>query len=88
MPVPMADSQDGLLDMVIIEPLNLFEIMIQLPKLYKGKHIGYKKIHHFRTSQIRIIPEHIMFAEVEGEIVGDGTFEIIGIPQKINVLVP
>jgi len=88
MPVPMADPHDGLLDVVIIEPMNLFEILTQLPKLYKGKHIGYKKIHHYRTFNISIAPKQTMFAEVEGEIVGDGTFEIMSVPQKVNVLVP
>jgi len=88
MPVPMADPQDGFLDMVIIEPMNLFEILVQLPKLYKGKHIGYKKIHHYRTSNIGIIPKQKMFAEVEGEIVGNGTFEIKSAAQKVNVLIP
>jgi len=88
MQVPMANPYDGLLDMIIIEPLNLFEILWQLPKLYNGKHIAYKKVHHFRTANISITPQKTMFAEVEGEIAGDGTFEIKAIAKKIKVLIP
>lgn len=88
MQVPMAEMQDGLLDMVIIEPMNLFEILTQLPKLYKGKHIGFKKIHHYRSSHICITAKQKMFVEVEGEIVGDGSFVIKSVAQKINVVVP
>ena len=88
MQVPMANPHDGLLDMIIIEPMNLHEIIVQLPKLYTGTHIGYKKIHYYKTSCVTIEPEHKMFAEVEGEIVGDGAFEIKSAAQKVKVLVP
>ena len=88
MQVPMANHQDGLLDMIIIEPMNLYEILVQLPKLYKGKHIGFKKVHHYRTKKVNINPQKKMFAEMEGEIAGDGTFEITSIAEKVRIVVP
>jgi len=88
MQVPMANPQDGYLDLVIIEPMNLYEILVQLPKLYKGAHIQFKKVHHYRTKNIKVTPQKKMYCEVEGEIAGDGIFEINAIAEKIKVLVP
>ncbi len=88
MQVPMADFTDGLLDMIVIEPMNIREIITQLPKLYKGTHISYKKVHHYRASYVNIKPQRQMYCEVEGEIAGAGVFEIKSCPFKINVLLP
>ncbi|MDD3876486.1 MAG: diacylglycerol kinase family lipid kinase [Bacteroidales bacterium] len=84
--VPMAVHDDGLLDIVYIEKMNLFEIMTQLPRLFLGTHVGYKKVHHIRTANIQIHPQNKMYAETEGEIVGTGSFAIECISSKINVL--
>ncbi|OQA01967.1 MAG: putative lipid kinase YtlR [Bacteroidetes bacterium ADurb.Bin408] len=88
MQVPVADFRDGFFNVVLIEPLNLLEIFIQLPKLYKGTHINYKKIHLFKGREIEIVPQRNIPAEVEGEIVGEGVFIIKAAPAYINVLVP
>jgi len=88
MQLPMADFKDGMLDMIVIEPMNIFEIITQLPKLYKGTHLSYKKVHHYRTSYVNIKPQSQMYCEVEGEIAGTGNFEIKSYPYKINVLLP
>ncbi len=88
MQVPMADFSDGVFDIVLIEPLNLFEILTQLPKLYKGTHITYKKIHHYKGREIEIVPQRHIPAEVEGELAGEGAFTVKPALSAINVLVP
>ena len=86
-PVPMADPTDRFLDVVVIEKMSLISIISQIPALFKGTHIQHPKVHHFRTSKVEVNPEGFMLAEVEGEIVGSGKFEISIAPQTITVLV-
>lgn len=86
--VPMANFNDNLFDVVLIEPMNIFEIISQLPKLYKGTHINYKKMHHFRGSRVIIEPKGKVYGEAEGEIIGNGLFEISPAREKIKFLVP
>jgi len=85
--VPMAVFNDGLLDVVYIEAMSFWEILTQLPRLFNGSHIKHKKVHHIRTSHLKVYPQKQMFAETEGEIAGSGCFNIYCLNDKINVLV-
>ncbi len=86
--VPMAIPDNGLFDVVYIQPLTVWEIMSKLPLLYSGKHINYKKVHHVRTKTITIQPKGKLYAEIEGELLDEGTFELTCIEKKIKVLLP
>lgn len=61
---PMATVDDGLLDVVIADPMSRTRIATLLPKLRRGKHIGEAGIRHLRTeafhlSSVAPIPCHL-----------------------------
>jgi diacylglycerol kinase (ATP) len=86
--VPMAQPDDGYLDVVYIEPLTFFELMVQLPRLYSGRHVEFRKVHHQRTKSVSFFPSGKLYAEVEGELLTHGNIHIEIIPQQIRVLRP
>jgi diacylglycerol kinase (ATP) len=88
MPVPMADPTDGLLDVVVIEKMKTWQLLTQIPALFKGTYIKHPKVSHYRVKAMSVFPESLFLAEVEGELIGEGSFCIEIAPQKINVLVP
>ena len=87
-PVPMADPTDGLLDVVVIEKMKLWQLLTQIPALFRGTYIKHPKVFHYRVKAMSIVPESLFLAEVEGEMVGEGSFDVEIADWKINVLVP
>jgi len=86
--VPMADPGDGKLDVVYIEPMTRWEIITQLPFLFMGKHISFKKVHHQQTRFLEIIPQGKLLAETEGEMAGVGNFKVTCLKNQLKILRP
>ena len=86
--VPMAKFDDGLFDIILIEKMSVLTMLYLIPKLFNGTHINHSKIHHFTGSKITIFPKGRFFAEVEGELLEEGIYEIENCDSKIKVLVP
>lgn len=87
MQVPMAKYDDELFDVIIIEQMSVLQILSQIPKLFSGKHINHPKVHHYQGSRINIFAKGRFFAEVEGELLSEGIYEIETCNEKIGVLV-
>ena len=87
-PVPMADPTDGLLDVVVIEKMKLWQLFMQIPALFRGTYIKHPKVFHYRVKAMSVVPENLFLAEVEGEMVGEGSFNVEIADRKIKVLIP
>ncbi len=85
--VPMAKYDDGLFDIIIIEQMSVLQILSQIPKLFSGKHINHPKVHHYQGNRIRILSKGRFFAEVEGELLSEGVYDIENCNEKIGVLI-
>lgn len=88
MPVPMADPTDGMLDVVVIEKMKLWQLFTQIPALFRGTYIRHPKVFHYKVQSFEVFPKTSIQCEVEGEMVGEGSFKIEIAPQKIKVLIP
>lgn len=88
LPVPMADPTDDLLDVVVIEEMSILNVIRQVPSLFKGTHIRHPKVSHHRVTRFEVIPKSSILCEVEGEMVGEGSFAIEVVSQKLMVLIP
>ena len=54
-PVPIAEPDDGILDVLIVRPVNLLDIAMVIGKYQSGQFARYPQyIRHFRTDQVRI----------------------------------
>jgi diacylglycerol kinase (ATP) len=84
---PGASFDDGLFSVVILGNLNKLEVVVNLPRVYKGTHLTHPKVSHFAAKEVHIEARERMFLQAEGELIGEApaTFQII--PQALKVLV-
>jgi diacylglycerol kinase (ATP) len=65
---PQASLDDGLFDVMILEPVSKIEFLKVFPKVYSGSHISHPKVTFHRTSKIRITADAVAYAD--GERIG------------------
>jgi diacylglycerol kinase (ATP) len=65
---PDADLQDGLLDLMILNPVSKREFVMIFPSVYEGKHIEHPKVEIICAKEIYIEADAICYAD--GERVG------------------
>lgn len=65
---PNADMQDGLLDLMILNPVSKREFVRIFPSVYEGKHIEHPRVEIIQAREIRIEAEAICYAD--GERIG------------------
>jgi diacylglycerol kinase (ATP) len=84
---PGALFDDGLFYVVILGNLNKLEVVVNLPRVYKGTHLTHPKVSHFAAKEVHVEARERMFLQAEGELIGEApaTFRII--PQALKVLV-
>ncbi len=84
---PDAIIDDGLLDVTVYQNIPKIKIIFNIKNLYNGKILSVKGVKSYRTNRIRIESDLETFAETDGEIVGDGPYEICVLHRAINVIV-
>ena len=88
-PVPDAEPDDGILDILVVKPVNLLQIASIIGKYQKGLYAQYPDlISHFRTSAIRVQCTEASVVNVDGEsLVGqDVTFSVM--PKALRFFYP
>lgn len=66
---PEADLKDGLLDLMILEPVSKFEFLRVFPKVFKGTHISHPKVKILKGRKIKIHADAVAYAD--GERIGE-----------------
>jgi len=84
---PGAAFDDGLFDVVILGNLNKLEVVVNLPRIYKGTHLTHPKVSHFCAREVHVEARERMFLQAEGELVGEAPATFQMIPQALQVLV-
>ena len=65
---PDAQLDDGLFDLVILEPVSTVEFIKVFPQVYPGKHIDHPQVTSIRAQKVRIEGASIAYAD--GERIG------------------
>lgn len=65
---PQAQLNDGLFDVMILEPVSKIEFLKVFPKVYSGSHITHPKVKMFRTRKISLAANAVAYAD--GERIG------------------
>jgi diacylglycerol kinase (ATP) len=66
----MAEVDDGLLDLAVIGDLGKFELLKEVPGVYRGKHVAHPKFLHRRAKSIRIETIEPARVQLDGELAG------------------
>jgi YegS/Rv2252/BmrU family lipid kinase len=83
---PRALPDDGLLDVTIIKGMGRFEIIRNLKILYDGTILQHPKIDGYKCKNIKVLSEAVMYAEADGESLGQTPAEFSIIPLGINIV--
>ncbi len=78
---------DGLLDVVVIEPMGRAELVRTYPKLFSGTHVHHPKYRHHRAKRVTVAAPGIT-AYADGERVGPLPLSVEVVPLALRVLVP
>jgi diacylglycerol kinase (ATP) len=85
------NPSDGLLDVTIAKNLTLFDMILNLPKLYNGKIVHHKKVATYKTTSLKITPNSKSekpFIQADGELIGTGSISVSIIEKAIQFVIP
>jgi len=85
---PEAEPDDGVFDVLLIGDLTKRDLMLTLPKTYRGTHLPHPKAEVLRGSHVEIDADEPLPVQLDGEQPGTTpvTFEVV--PQALRLRVP
>ncbi|MGO4257027.1 diacylglycerol kinase [Marmoricola sp. RAF53] len=78
---------DGLLDVIAIDPMSRTELIRTFPKLRTGSHLGHPKVHRYTGRTITVAAPGIV-AYADGERIAALPLTVEVAPNALKVLVP
>jgi diacylglycerol kinase (ATP) len=74
---PKASVNDGLLDLVLVKPLNIVKRFLYLPRIEKGKHLHLPFVSHITGTEFTVECEHQLSAQLDGELIKGRRFSFL-----------
>ncbi len=85
---PDAQTDDGKLDLVLMEDLSLLEILALLPSLAHRGELRTARIQRFRVDRVLIETHRPCSFHGDGEILGNTPVEVKVVPNAVRILCP
>lgn len=85
---PDAQTNDGKLDLVLMEDLSILEILALLPSLAHRGELRTARIRRFCVERVRIETDRPCSFHGDGEILGNTPVEVTVVPNAVRVLRP
>ena len=86
---PEAKTDDGMIDLIVVEKMSILKVMVIFPFAMYGKHTKVKGIHIFRCRKADIRMEKTLPIHTDGEPVAfTNTLSAEILPEKIRVIAP
>jgi len=82
---PMAEVNDGLLDVMLFKEMPVFEMAPLLIKVMTGQHYDNKNVVFFRTSRLCLESEQKVGTDIDGEKGAEFPLEIEVLPRKFRI---
>ena len=84
---PDAIPNDGLFDVVMIENVGIFKVLLNIKNLFEGAHVRkLKEVSMYRTNYLEINAKPFILGEVEGEMLTTGNYRIRCLGSAINFM--
>lgn len=87
---PNADAADGFLNAILIKDLSPLKRLNALLRVLKGTHLELPEVETFKTQELKIIANHPLTVQIEGELLKWPSNEIMitMLPKRLKILVP
>lgn len=83
---PDAIPDDGLLDITVIKEMGRIEIIRSLKLLYDGTILSHPKVDGYRSDNLKVSSESLLYLEADGESLGHTPAEFSIIPSAVNIV--
>ena len=84
---PAAEVDDGLLDVVAVGRIGKIDLMMNLPKLYKGRHLKHPRFSHSQCRKLEIRSKEKLPAMFDGDLFGYTPLEMRNKEKALKVIV-
>ncbi len=85
---PLAEFDDGFLDVCWIDPVRLFRLYRFFPLVFTGEHIEMPEVRYYRSTAVEVNSIGPLDLYGDGEFICRTPFSLRLIPQALRVLVP
>jgi diacylglycerol kinase (ATP) len=85
---PEAEPDDGLFDVLLIGDLTKRDLIVTLPKTYKGKHLPHPKAELLRGATVVVEAPEPLPIELDGEQPGTTPVRFDVVPKALRLRVP
>jgi YegS/Rv2252/BmrU family lipid kinase len=87
MPAPNADPGDGFFDLVIIDDITKPDLIMSIPRIYRGTHLTHPKVTLMRVREVEIIPALTSAVQADGELLGEAPARFTVLPAALQVII-
>jgi diacylglycerol kinase (ATP) len=85
---PEAEPDDGLFDVLLIGDLTKRDLLLTLPKTYRGTHLPHPKAELLRSARVEVDADEPLPIELDGEQPGTTPVSFEVVPQALRLRVP
>ena len=85
---PEAEPDDGLFDVLLIGDLTKRDLMLTLPKTYRGTHLPHPKAELLRGARVEVDADEPLPVELDGEQPGTTPVSFEVVPQALRLRAP
>lgn len=86
--VPSARVDDGFLDILVVTNISKLDLLMTLPKAYKGNHVGHPAMEFYRCKEIEVNTETPMRKLFDGNVFGSSPIKAAILPKALPVFLP
>ena len=83
---PNAELDDGLLDVIVTDDATRWDVIKELPRIQRGRHLRNPKVAELRAREVSIDSEEPMAVDLDGEMVGYTPVNITLFPASIQFI--
>lgn len=85
---PDAQTDDGKLDLVLLEDLSFLEVLALIPSLARRGELQTVRVQRLRVDRVRIETDRPCSFHGDGEILGNTPVEVAVVPSAVRILRP
>jgi diacylglycerol kinase family enzyme len=85
---PDAELDDGRLDVVWVSQVGKLRYLANLPKVFKGRHVGNEEVTVSRAAEVTISADRPFAVYADGDHLADLPATIRVLPRALTVIAP
>ena len=85
---PEAEPDDGLFDVLLIGEVTKRDLLLTLPKTYRGRHLPHPKAELLRGASVEVDADEPLPIELDGEQPGTTPVRFEIVPQALRLRIP